>query len=523
MSRTSSLLDDGDSYQYRSHDEETARTGFGPSGSGLSGAASGFYNKNRKAIHIFLGVTFAVIILIIIIAVAASSRGEGNDPTPITGPTPVHLGDLTAYRLSTTGPILAYLPDITGTSPATMALAQQYAAAGYQVYVLDYFDGGNGFANGSIPSIWTIANSTARTRLALADMRSQFPSSKIFSTGYCWGGGVGVAVAGGTPTVDVSVVAHAAGVSMAMYQQAVSPLLAIMPQSDAGFNNQAGAYMGSITCTGCTGHVAMFKVYPGVSHGFAVTVNMSDPNAVKQKQAAFDDTIAFFTLQTQLALSQEPVLPPLQQTGSNVTLGGMNTYHTGSGSRIVLYLMDINGWKKAATDLADAYAAQGFNVYMPDYCNGAFSCNGVNVDVATGRVRSAISELRAQYPTSKVYSTGYCYGGGVGLRLASQGLNGVDASAVAHASAVNVTLFTQMTAPLLAVMPQNDNGFNSQVPLYLSTLTCAYSNCSREAAFKVYPGVNHGFAVTVNMSDPNAVMQKQQAFIDTVNFFNKHV
>ena len=447
-------------------------------------------------------------------SMSSSSSAAGS------GFTTIRLGDMRAYQAGSAGPILLYLPDINGVGAAAFALASQYAGAGFQVYVLDYFDGGRGVAP------WSLDNSTARTRLAIADIRSQFPDTLVFSTGYCWGGYVGVSVASGDASVmvDVSVVAHAAAVTVAMYNQAVSPLLAEMPQYDNGFNNNAGAFMGTITCAGCRGHVAMFKVYPGVNHGFAVTVNTSDPNAVKQKTAAFNDAVAFFQLQAQALLSSRlpTPAPRLQPAGTNVTLAGMNTYNTGSGDRILLYMMDINGWGSPATTLADQYAGYGFNVYMPDYCGGA-SCRqtGVGADVAATRSQAAVAALRQLYPLSRIYSTGYCLGGGAALRF-SNGLPSPDVVAVAHASAVSAALFVNLSAPLLAVMPQNDNGFNSQVPLYMGTLTCSYSNCSREASFKVYPGVGHGFAVTVNTSDPNAVMQKEQAFLDTVNFFNQH-
>ena len=79
MSRSTSLLDDREeSYSYRGYkDEDTHRPAtFGPSGEGIAGAASTFYQKNRKAVLIALGTTLVVILLIIVIAVAASKKGR---------------------------------------------------------------------------------------------------------------------------------------------------------------------------------------------------------------------------------------------------------------------------------------------------------------------------------------------------------------------------------------------------------------------------------------------------------------
>ena len=441
----------------------------------------------------------------------SSSTGAALLPTKTT------LGDMTAYRIGTSGPILLYLPDINGVKDAAMALATQFATAGFQVWVLDFFDGGDGR---SVPGLWTIDNSTLRTRLAIADIRQQFPTQPVYSTGYCWGGGVGVQVASGSPMVDVSAVAHAAGVNLAYWNSALSPILAVMPQNDPSFNNQAGSFMDSITCAGCRGHVAELKVYPGVSHGFAVVASLSDANAVKQKAAAFADTVAFFQQQLYPSPSTSSVTSPSfpsDPQGVNITLWDMNTYHVGSGNRILVYLLDVFGWREAATDLADAYAAQGFSVYMPDYCNGG-RCAGGSADNSTVRILGAIATLRQQYPTALVFSTGYCYGGGIGLTLASMpGV--VNVSVVAHASAPASTLFANLTTPLLVVMPQNDNGFNSRAASYINA-TIQWP--SKETAFKVYPGVGHGFAVAVAVTDANAVQQKQQSFIDTVQFFNQH-
>ena len=105
------------------------------------------------------------------------------------------------------------------------------------------------------------------------------------------------------------------------------------------------------------------------------------------------------------------------------------------------------GWRPAATDLADLYASKGFNVYMPDYFNGGNS-SGWNVDNSTARIRMAVLELRQLYATALIFTTGYCWGGGVGIRVAS-GPNRVDASAVAHASLVTSSVWNITHRPCL--------------------------------------------------------------------------
>ena len=537
MSRSASLLNErgDDSYSYRGHlNEDTHRTGeFGPSGGGLSSSASLFYAKNRKAILIGAGITAAVLLLIIIIAVATKEAdkpdgGNGDEPA-MPAYTLATLGGMTAYVYgSPTNPIVLYLPDINGlnsTNNANQALALSYANAGFYVWALDYFDGGNGFAGG-----WTIDNSAMRVRMAVAEVRANgnLTGRSIFSTGYCWGGGVGVqltytnaSMMSGSAMVDVSVVAHAAQVTVDRYSSTVSPLLAIMPQNDNGFNANAGAFINTTTYQpGSRGREAMFKVYPGVNHGFAVSVSSTDANAVKQKQMAFDDTVAFFN--AHLPVYQARTAVP---DSKNITLGGMNTLQIGSGtSKLLLYFMDINGWVPAAVMLATQFATAGFTVFMPDYFNGTNgrTCGGCTVTDSARLARLAVADLRANYPGGRIFSTGYCWGGGVGISLAS-GDNMVDVVAVAHASSVTSAMFNSAVAPILAVMPQNDNGFNAQVPGFMAGLTNATTNTGREASFKVYPGVSHGFAVTASLTDANAMLQKARAFNDTITFYNLHM
>jgi dienelactone hydrolase len=98
---------------------------------------------------------------------------------------------------------------------------------------------------------------------------------------------VGVSLASGSPRVDGSVVAHAAGVTSAMVASIQAPVSFVMPQFDAGFNNNAAAFL-NITLT--LGIEAQFRMYPNVSHGFAAAFPSSPQQAV-QKERAFMDSV----------------------------------------------------------------------------------------------------------------------------------------------------------------------------------------------------------------------------------------
>ena len=298
-----------DSAEYRAVDD-------GPvvspslSSSPTSSSLSSCFQRHRKPI-VALSIILAAAVALGLLAFAVNSDsdsgnsgsgggGDGPSPPPPPPPDPtsgrnITLAGMDVYQVGQGDRILLYLPDIYGWRQPAIDTATDYSAAGYLVYLLDYFDGRSGVAGG-----WTVDNSTLRARAAVEALRAQYPLSPIFATGYCWGGGVGVrltyndsAVGSGHNSVDGAVVSHASSVTAAVFNRTRSPLFAVMPQNDPGFNNQVGAFLSSLTCAGCTGRSAQFKVYPGVSHGFAVTVNVSDDNAVLQKQTAFYDSVMF--------------------------------------------------------------------------------------------------------------------------------------------------------------------------------------------------------------------------------------
>ena len=215
------------------------------------------------------------------------------------------LGDLPTYVFGSGSPALLFLQDINGVRGPSLQVASWYAASGFTVYYVDYFDGGT--RNASNP-MHSTANATARVMTALAVLRQQSPSIAIQAVGYCYGGGVGVLLlqsTNQTVSVDSAVFAHASGLTNATVSGIQRPVSFVMPQSDPGFNNAAPGYM-AITLR--NGVEAEYKTYPNTTHGFAISVNNANPYQVAMQLRAYQDTAAWLLTHQTLGTSW-PITP----------------------------------------------------------------------------------------------------------------------------------------------------------------------------------------------------------------------
>lgn len=237
-------------------------------------------------------------------------------PTPYTNTT---IGDLPTYVFGAGTDVVLYLQDEHGVYNTSIERAGWYAAAGFTVYYLDYFDGGA--QNSSNPN-HSVAYASQRVLRALILLRQQHPNSTIHATGYSFGGGVGVNLLQSTDplsSVDSGVFASASRVTPALVAGIKRPVSWVMPQVDSGFNPSAPQYL---TYTLLNGVEAEYKSYPNTTDGFAVEVN-SRSDLVAMQLRAYQDTERWFNTHRAKG-SSWPITPvTVSSTGAASSGGGV--------------------------------------------------------------------------------------------------------------------------------------------------------------------------------------------------------
>ncbi|KAL1940926.1 hypothetical protein VTO73DRAFT_7562 [Trametes versicolor] len=231
--------------------------------------------------------------------------------------------------------------------------------------------------------------------------------------------------------------------------------------------------------------------------------------------------------------------------GQTILIGGIETYVATPSTdypkdKAILFLSDILGLKlQNSLLLADAYARNGFKVYLPDLFAGdalpEAELNSGNFDLMgwLGKhpaseipdiVRPVLSALKAEGVT-KIAAVGYCYGGRPAFDLAISGE--VDVVAVSHPSLLKSpddleTYLAKSKAPLLINSCENDFQFGKDAQAQADEIL---GNGKFAPGYErtYWEGCTHGFAVRGDIGDPKIKAGKEGAFKATVEFLIKHL
>jgi len=224
------------------------------------------------------------------------------------------------------------------------------------------------------------------------------------------------------------------------------------------------------------------------------------------------------------------------------TINGVDTYvakadHPRNPYQALLFLTDVFGVTLVNSQLmADDFAANGFNTFIPDYLNGdpapvdadpSFNMTAWLLNHGEGQTTptlfAAIEGIRKEGFT-EFASTGYCFGGLYSTRLAQE----------------NIVKVATMAHPALLTVPDDFNTLiaRSHVPVQINSagLDTVFTLDDQAIADEVmgdgkykpgynrtfFPGVPHGFAVRGNFSDPVEVAAKEGAFFDAVEWLRSH-
>ncbi|KAG5635893.1 hypothetical protein H0H81_009754 [Sphagnurus paluster] len=192
-------------------------------------------------------------------------------------------------------------------------------------------------------------------------------------------------------------------------------------------------------------------------------------------------------------------------------------------------------WLTARQLMADDFAANGFDTFIPDYLNG----DPAPVDDPTFNIGAwlpkhgeaqtmptllaAIEGLKKE-GYSEFASTGYCFGGLYSTRLSQQNL--VKVGTMAHPSLLAVpddfnTLLAKSKVPLQINSAELDNAFPpASQALVDGILGQGKYHPGYNRTF--FAGVAHGFAVRANLSNPIEKAAKEGAFFAAVEWLKAH-
>jgi len=211
---------------------------------------------------------------------------------------------------------------------------------------------------------------------------------------------------------------------------------------------------------------------------------------------------------------EEEALPKAyyESVTNRVTVGasvieGTYVWTAGTADSVIVLLPDINGNSPQAQVLAQNMSEADFTVIIIDYFNGNIS-NRPPTNVSLSYSLNVIKELYSRGYTD-IQAQGYCYGGRVGVSLASMN-DTVRTCVVAHPASLTNDDASLIIRPMFFEMPSNDT-FNSLAPYFNTTLSLR----GITATFKTYPNSTHGFAV----SDTINPVQKTVALQDSINWF----
>ncbi|KAH9840287.1 dienelactone hydrolase [Rhodofomes roseus] len=239
--------------------------------------------------------------------------------------------------------------------------------------------------------------------------------------------------------------------------------------------------------------------------------------------------------------------------GKEITLGGLQSYVTGdeTSQRIIVFGTDIFGWRLPnARILADEYAAKNFWVVVPDLFGGRelprwtltatehtdkptlkqrllrplllflfipFLFRNTKAS-QSDKINGLLTHLRATRPDAKIGMVGFCWGGRYAITMNSL----FDATVAAHPSLVKFPGEVQeIKKPVSFAVAETDKQFDAKRADETEALLRNRSFNDFEVV--VYKGVDHGWTVRTDMTNPEKKAKRDQARDQVLNWFEKYL
>jgi len=190
---------------------------------------------------------------------------------------------------------------------------------------------------------------------------------------------------------------------------------------------------------------------------------------------------------------------------------------------VILVIHEIFGMSDWVQEVADEYAAAGYIAIAPDLLSGMAPNGGRTPDFPAGGVGPAIGKLNpdqitadlnavADYglklpsATSKLFVTGFCWGGGQTFRFATNRKD-ITAAMVFYGPPPDKTAMAKIQSPVYGFYGGNDARINSTIPDTKDNMKAA----GKTYEPVIYEGAGHGFMRAGEAPDATEANSKARA------------
>ncbi|KAM1171747.1 hypothetical protein ACFX2I_021929 [Malus domestica] len=231
--------------------------------------------------------------------------------------------------------------------------------------------------------------------------------------------------------------------------------------------------------------------------------------------------------------SNPPTLNPSSGTGHVESLGGLDSYVTGSpdSNLAVLLISDIYGFEAPnLRKLADKVAAAGFFVVVPDFLNKdpyapedakrpiSVWIKDHGPDKGFEDAKPVLEALKSK-GVSAIGAAGFCWGAKVVVELSKHAL--IQAAVLCHPSLVTVDDIKEVKVPISVLGAEIDQMSPPEVVKQFEEVLTAKPEVKSHV--KIFPKVSHGWTVRYSVEDEAACKSAEEAHQDLLKWFLNHV
>ncbi|KAM2555566.1 hypothetical protein TB2_019557 [Malus domestica] len=231
--------------------------------------------------------------------------------------------------------------------------------------------------------------------------------------------------------------------------------------------------------------------------------------------------------------SNPPILKPESYGVDNCDekLGGLNVYVAGSpNSKLaILLISNVFGYRVPnLRKLAENIAAAGFFVLVPDFFYGdpfvydnnrplAVWLQDHGTDKGFEDAKSIINALKGK-GVSAIGAAGFCWGAKVVTELAKSDF--IQAAVLLHPSFVTLDDIQEVKVPIAIQGAEIDDYSPPELVKRFEQILAAKPEV--DSFVKIFPKAEHGWTMSYNVEDEEAVKRAEEAHRNTLAWFVKH-